>query len=81
MNEDRKDLIMRLDDLQINNENKSPPKFEKSQEKLKEELVAYIDIKYDDLMSRSTQMLNQFHIEIIRQFEIQRVSSAIISKN
>lgn len=44
----------------------------KSEEKLKEEIVQYVNRRFDELQEKNREMLNQFHIEIIRQFEIQR---------
>ena len=44
----------------------------KSSEELKEELSGYIDQKYQQLYEKTQQMLNAFHIDIIRQFEIQK---------
>lgn len=42
----------------------------KSEEKLKEELVQFVNSRLNDLEMRNKEMLDQFHIEIIRQFEI-----------
>ena len=44
----------------------------KSESKFKEEIVAFIHEKYEELQEENRAMLNQFHIEIIRQFEIQK---------
>jgi hypothetical protein len=45
----------------------------KGQEELKEELLSYIDRKCEALYDSSRTMLKEFQIEIIRQFEIQKV--------
>jgi hypothetical protein len=56
-----------MEDLDNNQFNK-----EKSIEEVKEELYTYIDTKYNEMFSRANEMLNNFHIDIIRQFEIQK---------
>ena len=45
---------------------------EKSLEEVKQELYAYIDHKYNEMYTRANDMINTFHIDIIRQFEIQK---------
>ena len=44
----------------------------KSSEELKKELSSFIDQKYQQLYEQTQHMLNAFHIDIIRQFEIQK---------
>ena len=43
---------------------------EKSLEEVKQELYSYIDQKYNDMFAKANDMINTFHIDIIRQFEI-----------
>ena len=41
-----------------------------SLEEVKQELYSYIDQKYNDMFAKANDMINTFHIDIIRQFEI-----------
>lgn len=50
----------------------------KSQEEVKEEMVQFINKKYEELYERSKEMIKNFHIDIIRQFEIQKVNIIIV---
>jgi hypothetical protein len=54
-----------MEDLDNNQFNK-----EKSIEEVKQEFYSYIDTKYNEMFSRANDMINTFHIDIIRQFEI-----------
>ena len=56
-----------MEDLDNNQFNK-----EKSIEEVKQEFYSYIDTKYNEMFSRAKDMINTFHIDIIRQFEIQK---------
>ena len=56
-----------MEDLDNNQFNK-----EKSIEEVKQEFYSYIDTKYNEMFSRANDMINTFHIDIIRQFEIQK---------
>ena len=45
---------------------------ERSQEELKQELTSYIDYKYEELFEKSNELIQTFHFDLIRQFEIQK---------
>jgi hypothetical protein len=42
----------------------------KSEEKLKEELLQFVSGRFDEIQALNREVINNFHIEIIRQFEI-----------
>lgn len=58
----QEDRLLKLEELK-----NDPPKTE---EALKEDLRKYIDSRFDMLYENSKAMINSFHIEILRQFEI-----------
>lgn len=41
-------------------------------------MIQFINKKYEELYERSKEMITNFHIDIIRQFEIQRVIIFIV---